>query len=75
MSKDQPQRTSFPLRLAVSLRDRAKILSQRDGISLNQFINLAVAEKISRLEQSTLLGRSPMGKQKIYGDENERKRP
>ena len=41
---------SFPLRLVTSLKDRAKLLAARDGVSLNHFINLAVAEKISRLE-------------------------
>jgi hypothetical protein len=43
-------RTTFPLRLALSLREHAEKLAALDGVSLNQFINLAVAEKISRLE-------------------------
>jgi predicted HicB family RNase H-like nuclease len=43
-------RTTFPLRLATSLRERAEKLAATDGVSLNQFINLAVAEKASRLE-------------------------
>jgi hypothetical protein len=34
----------------VSLRERAKILAAQAGVSLNHFISLAVAEKISRLE-------------------------
>jgi predicted HicB family RNase H-like nuclease len=46
---DKP-RTTFPLRLAASLRERAEKLSALDGVSMNQFINLAVAEKVSRLE-------------------------
>jgi predicted HicB family RNase H-like nuclease len=41
---------SFPLRLAKSLAESASILAKKDGVSLNQFINLAVAEKLSRLE-------------------------
>lgn len=44
------ERTSFPLRLAVSLKDRAQFLATQDGVSLNHFISLAVAEKVSRLE-------------------------
>jgi hypothetical protein len=40
----------FPLRLAASLRERAKAFAAQDGVSLNHFINLAVAEKVSRLE-------------------------
>jgi predicted HicB family RNase H-like nuclease len=43
-------RTTFPLRLALSLREHAEKLAALDGVSLNHFINLAVAEKISRLE-------------------------
>lgn len=49
MSDDEKPRISFPLRLATSLKDRAKVLAARDGISLNHFISQAVAEKIARL--------------------------
>jgi predicted HicB family RNase H-like nuclease len=45
-------RLTFPLRLAPSLRARAQELSEQDGISLNHFISLAVAEKIARIEGS-----------------------
>lgn len=41
---------SFPLRLCPSTRLQATKLAQADGISLNHFISLAVAEKITRLE-------------------------
>jgi predicted HicB family RNase H-like nuclease len=44
------ERISFSLRLAKSLKDRARLIATHDGISLNHFISLAVAEKISRLE-------------------------
>jgi HicB family len=50
VTADTSPRRSFPLRLAKSLREVASTLAQRDGVSLNHFINLAVAEKISRLE-------------------------
>jgi hypothetical protein len=46
--------TTFPLRLATSLKDTANHFAQIDGISLNHFISLAVAEKISRMESETL---------------------
>jgi hypothetical protein len=47
---DDPKKTiSFPLRLAASLKQRAKLLASQDGVSLNHFISQAVAEKISRL--------------------------
>jgi hypothetical protein len=41
---------SFPLRLPRSLKEGAERLASRDGVSLNQFIALAVAEKLSALE-------------------------
>ena len=54
MNVDEKRRMTFPLRLAISLKDMANILAQKDGVSLNHFISLAVAEKISRLESETL---------------------
>jgi hypothetical protein len=49
------RRQMFPLRLAPSIREAAGQLAQRDGISLNHFISLAVAEKIARMEQAASL--------------------
>jgi HicB family len=46
----QKERASFALRLAASIQKRAQLLAERDGVSLNHFISLAVAEKIERLE-------------------------
>jgi hypothetical protein len=54
MSIDEKRRMTFPLRLAISLKDMANSLAQQDGVSLNHFISIAVAEKISRLESETL---------------------
>jgi predicted HicB family RNase H-like nuclease len=42
---------SFPLRLPHSLKAAAKRMAGRDGISLNHFISLAVAEKVQRASQ------------------------
>jgi hypothetical protein len=39
----------FPLRLPNSTRNQAVEFASTEGISLNQFITLAVAEKIERL--------------------------
>jgi hypothetical protein len=50
MNADASSRRSFPLRLAKSLGEKASTHARMDGISLNHFICLAVAEKISRLE-------------------------
>jgi len=59
VSDQRKQRISFPLRLATSLRDRAQLLATRDGISLNHFVSLAVAEKVSRLEAATAAREDP----------------
>lgn len=52
---DQKRALSFPLRLSSSVRQRAAEIAQQDQISLNHFISLAVAEKISRLEHESWL--------------------
>jgi predicted HicB family RNase H-like nuclease len=48
-AKKQPQK-SFPLRLPHSTRQIACDFADREGISLNQFISMAIAEKIARME-------------------------
>jgi predicted HicB family RNase H-like nuclease len=50
MNIGDKRRMTFPLRLAGSLKDMAHHLAQQDGISLNHFINIAVAEKIAALK-------------------------
>ena len=50
---DTKRALSFPLRLCPSTRQQATKLAQQDNISLNHFISLAVAEKISRLEHDS----------------------
>ncbi|PTQ87915.1 HicB-like protein involved in pilus formation [Nitrosomonas nitrosa] len=42
--------TTYPLRLPKSLKEEVVKMAKRDGTSLNQFISMAVAEKISALE-------------------------
>ena len=49
---------SFPLRLAASMRVQASELAEREGISLNQFINIAVAEKIGHMEEQARMERN-----------------
>ena len=43
---------SYPLRIPASTRQKANDLAHREGISLNHFISIAIAEKISRNEQA-----------------------
>jgi predicted HicB family RNase H-like nuclease len=45
--------TTFPLRLPASIRAEVKKLAKREGISVNQFIALAVAQKVSALNAAT----------------------
>lgn len=42
--------STYPLRLPKSLKDEVTKVAKRDGTSVNQFIAIAVAEKISALE-------------------------
>jgi hypothetical protein len=59
LNERKKKRVNFPLRLPESLRDRASLLASQDGVSLNHFICLAVAEKTCRLEIVTLQENSP----------------
>ncbi len=45
--------STYPLRLPTSLKKEVARLARRDGASVNQFIALAVAEKVSALETET----------------------
>ncbi|MEY2925786.1 MAG: hypothetical protein RL367_263 [Pseudomonadota bacterium] len=42
----QTRKASFPLRLPLSLRTRIEKLAAADGVSLNQFIAMTLAEKL-----------------------------
>jgi hypothetical protein len=43
------RRSNVALRLQESLLDEARRVSETEGVALNQFINVAVAEKLSAL--------------------------
>src|SRR6202161_1189648 len=51
--------SKFPLRLMPSVRRVAENFSQKEGVSLNQFINIAVAEKLAHLQHDEWLARRP----------------
>jgi hypothetical protein len=52
-------RVAYLLRFPSSLKLAAETAAEREGVSLNQFIVLAVAEKVARIEQGELTqGRS-----------------
>src|ERR1700691_2729918 len=48
--------SKFPLRLMPSVRRVAENFSQKEGVSLNQFINVAVAEKLAHLQHEEWQG-------------------
>ena len=52
---------SFPLRLSPSTRQQANEYAKQEGISLNHFISLAVAEKVSRLEHDSFMSQQKPG--------------
>ncbi|BBK32183.1 HicB-like protein involved in pilus formation [Stella humosa] len=43
------RKSNFALRLQPSLLDEARKVAESEGVALNQFINVAVAEKLSAL--------------------------
>ena len=51
--------SKFPLRLMPSVRRIAEDFSQKEGVSLNQFINVAVAEKLAHLQHEEWLAHRP----------------
>lgn len=51
--------SKFPLRLMPSARKVAEDFSQKEGVSLNQFINVAVAEKRVHLQHDEWLAARP----------------
>ncbi|MCY4337737.1 MAG: toxin-antitoxin system HicB family antitoxin [Gammaproteobacteria bacterium] len=42
--------SSYPSRLPKSLKEKVAIVAKRDGSSMNQFITVTLAEKVSALE-------------------------
>lgn len=59
--------SALSLRLPDSLHNRARMLSKRDRVSINQFVATAVAEKISALETEDYLNeRSKRGSRKKF---------
>lgn len=43
-------RSSYPLKLPLSIKQAAQRLAKEDGVSLNQWISVAVAQKIGAVE-------------------------
>ena len=45
--------STYPLRLPRSIRASVDRVSKREGVSINQFVSIAVAEKLAMLEAET----------------------
>ena len=56
--------SAVSIRLPDSLHKRVRGIAQRDKVSINQFITLAVAEKLSALETENYLGNRAKGASK-----------
>lgn len=46
-------RTSYPLKLPTSVKTAAQRLAKEDGVSLNQWISVAVAQKVGAVETAS----------------------
>jgi hypothetical protein len=59
--------SALSLRLPESLHKQVKELAEKEGISINQFVTSAVAEKMSALVTEDYLGkRAAKGKRKSF---------
>lgn len=79
------RKSNFALRLQPSLMAEVRRLAEQEGVALNQFINVAVAEKVSALrtddyfrerparanipQAKRILKRAGKGKPPLPGDE------
>lgn len=52
---------SYPLKLPASIKSAAQRLAREDGVSLNQWISVAVAEKIGAVETAAEFLRARAG--------------
>jgi len=59
--------STLSLRLPNSLHDRVRKLAEAEGVSINQFISTAVAEKMSALMTSDYLeARASRGSRELF---------
>jgi len=55
-------RSTYPLKLPTSIKKAAQRLAQEDGVSLNQWIAVAVAEKVGVMETAAEFFKKRAGK-------------
>ena len=68
-------KATYPLKLPLSIKKPAQRLAKEDGVSLNQWIAVAVAEKVGVVETADPFAfsvpgeqRSPIGRWALYAD-------
>ena len=49
MTARKKQTATYPLRLPASLKMAVREIARKDGTSINQFVNTAIAEKVSAM--------------------------
>ncbi len=54
MENETKRKQSFLLRLPTSIREQAIHMAHEEDTSVNHFISIAVAEKISRMAQKSM---------------------
>lgn len=57
-------KAAYPLKLPKSVKDAATRLAKEDGVSLNQWIAAAVAEKVGAVETASIFLKRRAGKAK-----------
>ena len=55
-------KSTYPLKLPTSIKKAAQRLAEEDGVSLNQWIASAVAEKVGVMETAAIFFRKRAGK-------------
>lgn len=55
-------KSTYPLKLPTSIKKAAQRLAQEDGVSLNQWIAVAVAEKVGVVETAAEFFKKRAGK-------------
>ncbi len=55
-------RSSYPLKLPDSMKKAAQRLAKEDGVSLNQWISVAVAQKVGTVETAAEFFKKKTGK-------------
>jgi hypothetical protein len=67
MENPSRRKQCFLLRLPSTIRESASEMAQSEGTSLNHFISIAVAEKLSRMEQRMTTPHLPAHPMRLVG--------